>query len=67
MNLSSMRNMQEIQGIEREVRVHSILNHPNIITFHDSFQEGELVYIVLDYASNGNLYSHMFKKKILSE
>lgn len=67
MNLKSMRNQQEIEGIEREVRVHSTLSHPNIVTFHDSFQEGELVYIVMDYASNGNLYQHLFRKKILSE
>ncbi|KAL4441400.1 hypothetical protein ABPG74_013695 [Tetrahymena malaccensis] len=67
MNLKNMNSFQEIQGIEREVRVHSLLKHPNIIEYHDSFQENEFVFIVLDYASNGNLYSLLYKKRSFSE
>ncbi|EGR28202.1 protein kinase domain protein [Ichthyophthirius multifiliis] len=67
MNLKNMHSLQEIQGIEREIRVHSQLNHPNIIQYYDSFQENELVFIVLDYAQNGNLYSYLQKKKHFSE
>jgi len=37
MNLSSMRSLQEVQGIEREVRVHSELHHENIVPLYDSF------------------------------
>ncbi|KAL4464498.1 hypothetical protein ABPG72_003908 [Tetrahymena utriculariae] len=67
MNLKNMNSFQEIQGIEREVRVHSLLKHPNIIEYHDSFQENEFIFIVLDYASNGNLYSLLYKKRSFSE
>lgn len=57
----------EVQSIKREIRVHSKLSHPYIIKFFDSFQNGNVIVMVLDYAENGNLYNYLKKKKRFSE
>jgi len=43
--------------------VHRRIDHPNIIKYHGYIQEGPIVYIALDYAEKGNLYSYLHKKK----
>lgn len=57
----------EIQSIKREIRVHSKLDHPHIVKFHNSFQKDNTITMVLEYAERGNLYSYLRKKKRLSE
>lgn len=34
----------------------SQLDHPNVIKFYTSFLEGEYLYILMEYASQGDLY-----------
>ena len=48
--------------IQREIDLHKDLNHPNIIKFIDYFHENEYVYIILEYAQNGDLFERMRKK-----
>ena len=46
-----------------EINIHRALDHANIIKFHGYFHKESYVYLVLDYAERGNLYSYMHKKK----
>ena len=46
-----------------ELTIHRKLDHPNIIKFRGYIHEEPYVYIVLDYAEHGNLYSYIHKKK----
>ncbi len=39
-----------------EIKIHRNLNHKNIIKFHDYFQEGNVLYVLLEHAPNGTLY-----------
>ncbi|XP_035230016.1 serine/threonine-protein kinase atg1-like isoform X2 [Stegodyphus dumicola] len=41
----------------REVKVLSQMQHPNIISYHKSFEENNSLYIVTDYCDGGDLYS----------
>ncbi len=55
-----------MHNLQTEIQIHRQLNHPNIIKFHDYIQEGLNVYLVLDYAQNGTLYTHLHKQKVLT-
>jgi serine/threonine protein kinase len=57
----------DLHNIKTEITVHRILDHPNIIKFHDYIQKDHNIYFVLDYAENGNLYSYMHKRKTLPQ
>jgi len=67
MNLKPITNNKELNSIEREIRVHFTLKHPHIIKLYDCLIEKELVYMIMEWAENGNVYSHLFKKGYLNE
>jgi len=55
--LLSMRGGDLIawRRFEREGEALKRLAHPNIVTLHDAFQEGEYAYIVMEYVQGGTL------------
>jgi serine/threonine protein kinase len=67
MDLKQMTSKNEIKGIEREVRVHFMLDSPRVIKLYDCFIENGSVYMILEWAKNGNLYSYLYRKKRLDE
>jgi serine/threonine protein kinase len=54
--------------LKREVEIQQSLNHPNIIKLYDFFNDDINVYMILEYAANGNLFKHIkIKGKGLTE
>ncbi|KAI0635232.1 kinase-like domain-containing protein [Trametes polyzona] len=50
----------------REVSIHNMLpKHPNIISLHRAFQEGPLMFIVMDLFDGGDLHQHISRKHTL--
>lgn len=45
--------------VKKEVCIHKKLNHPNIIKFYGSRQEGDRQYIFLEYAAGGELFDRI--------
>ena len=35
-------------NVDREIRIHSQLSHPNIVMLHTSFEDDEKIYLVMD-------------------
>ena len=54
-----LKHMKEKQQNEawKEVMILKKVNHPNIIKYHTSFLEEDCLYIVMEYAEGGYLYS----------
>ena len=52
-----MRNQskQKHHNAKNEISFLKVLKSPTIIKFVDSFEEANKIYIVMEYASNGNL------------
>ena len=44
-------------GFADEVKVMSRFRHPRIVQLYDSYIEGEVLYILMEYAADGSLYS----------
>jgi len=59
-------NPIEIKCVEREIRAHIQLDNPHIIKLYGSFMENNIIYMVMDWAQNGNLFLHL-KRSNLSE
>ncbi|CAM0140953.1 unnamed protein product [Umbelopsis sp. WA50703] len=58
---------QVVSYLKREIEIHGHLRHPNILRLYGYFHDDQHVYMVLEYASNGDLYQLLRQKKRLSE
>ena len=64
---TSKLDKEDIFCIEREMQIHSKINHPNVIKFYGHQKEKKDIIMILEYAPNGNLFSYIRKKERLSE
>jgi calcium-dependent protein kinase len=40
----------------REIKIHSMLDHPNILKCYGVFSDKDYIYMILEYANGGELY-----------
>ena len=53
--------------LKNEIKIHKKIEHPHLIKISCSFQDENYVYILMDYAENGNMKNYLLKKKKLTE
>lgn len=53
--------------LEREVSILLKLDHPNIITFNETYQDFKYYYLVMEYCSGGELLDRIVSRKHLKE
>ena len=64
---SKILDEENIKRIEKEIYYLKKLNHINIITIYEIIENISNYYIVMEYASNGNLFNYIIKNEHLSE
>lgn len=50
----------------REIKIHSFLDHPNIIKLFGVFHDKHKIYLILEYAPDSELYSEIKNQVILT-
>ena len=45
--------------VVREIKIHSFLDHPNIIKLFGVFHDKHKIYLILEYAPDSELYSEI--------
>ncbi|KAG2424299.1 hypothetical protein HXX76_014677 [Chlamydomonas incerta] len=58
--LSQLPELQRLH-LFREIKLHALLDHPNIIGFYAAFMEGDNVFIIEEFADGGDLLGLLFK------
>ena len=53
--------------LRRETEIQTILHHPNILRLYGWFHDVERVFLILEYAHNGELYKELRKRGHLTE
>lgn len=56
-----------ISNLKREVEIQARLHHPNILRLYGYFYDESCVYLVLEYASQGELYKQLSKQTYFAE
>uniref|UniRef100_A0A8C5L9Z4 non-specific serine/threonine protein kinase n=1 Tax=Jaculus jaculus TaxID=51337 RepID=A0A8C5L9Z4_JACJA len=62
-----IKDEQDLLHIRREIEIMSSLNHPHIIAIHEVFENSSKIVIVMEYASQGDLYDYISERTRLSE
>uniref|UniRef100_A0A3B0MR33 Aurora kinase n=1 Tax=Theileria annulata TaxID=5874 RepID=A0A3B0MR33_THEAN len=52
---------------KREIELHSHLRHPNISCLYTWFTTKTMIFMVIEYCHNGDLYSYLMRKKRIPE
>jgi len=53
--------------LRREIEIQAHLRHKNILRLYGYFYDDERIYVILEYASQGEIYSHLKKQGRFSE
>lgn len=62
-----MANKKIEATLMREVEIHKKLKHDNIIRLYASVEDEKFIYLILEYASKGNLFFLIRNRKTLTE
>lgn len=60
--------VQRLNGeklIVREIKIHSFVDHPNIIKLYGFFHDDQNIYLILEYAPGGEVYEELKKSVLL--
>jgi serine/threonine-protein kinase Chk1 len=55
----SLNLLNDKTAIQKEVLIHKTLHHENVIKYFQSFQQLDKFYIILEYASGGELFDRI--------
>jgi serine/threonine protein kinase len=56
---------KEVMLLEREIYLHSEVDHPHIIKLWDTIANEKSIFLVMELAENSNLFSYQNKKKAI--
>lgn len=62
-----VKSQNMISQLNNEIKISRQLDHPNIIKLYDTFDNGEDIYLVLELAQNGQLFSKIVREGKLDE
>ncbi|CDZ98556.1 serine threonine-protein kinase [Phaffia rhodozyma] len=54
-----------IQGIEREITILKLVDHPNIMRLLDVFEDDKYLYLVLEFVQGGELFDYLVQRRYL--
>ena len=67
LNKEKIKAKEDLERIKREIKILSMMDHPNIIkTYHISENEKNY-YIIMEYCNGGELFNYIVKKEKLEE
>uniref|UniRef100_A0A8C5F4G7 non-specific serine/threonine protein kinase n=1 Tax=Gadus morhua TaxID=8049 RepID=A0A8C5F4G7_GADMO len=58
---------QNLEKIYREVQIMKLLHHPHIIKLYQVMETKDMLYIVTEYAKNGEMFDHLTSSGRMSE
>ncbi|KAI8363642.1 kinase-like domain-containing protein [Mortierella sp. GBAus27b] len=65
---ASLENRAAVhRGIEREIAIMKLINHPHVIRLYDVYETDKELFLVMEYVSGGELFDFLVEKGRLTE
>ncbi|KAF9901051.1 hypothetical protein EC991_006586 [Linnemannia zychae] len=55
------------RGIEREIAIMKLINHPHVIRLYDVYETDKELFLIMEYVSGGELFEYLVNKGRLEE
>jgi calcium-dependent protein kinase len=59
--------LKKINTLIREIETLSMVDHPNIIKYYETYNDVKYFHIIMEYCTGGDMFEHILKKKNFSE
>ena len=59
LNKMEIQRLNSEKLIIREIKIHSYVDHPNIIKLYGFFHDDQNIYLILEYATDGEVYQEL--------
>lgn len=64
---SNIKTNKQRISVDREVRLMKLLNHPHIVGAIEVYESPECIWIVMEFASGGELFDYIVKNGMIKE
>lgn len=67
MEKSRLIQSRDIDRVYREIAILKRINHPNIVGLHEMVETPQAIYLIMEYAAGGELFTYIVERRKLSE
>lgn len=62
-----IKDESDVQRVTREIHILKIVRHPNVIQLYEIIETSRQLFLIMEYASGGELFEYIVKRKRLQE
>ena len=59
--------MNDVERVAREIHILKMIRHPNIIQLYEIIETPKQLYLIMEYASGGELFDYIVKHQRVKE
>ena len=59
--------MADVERVAREIHILKLIRHPNIIQLYEIIETSKQLYLIMEYASGGELFDYIVAKGRVKE
>ena len=62
-----IKDQSDVDRVTREIHILKIVRHPNVIQLYEIIETSRQLFLIMEYASGGELFDFIVKRKRLQE
>lgn len=62
-----IKDQSDVERVTREIHILKIVRHPNVIQLYEIIETSRQLFLIMEYASGGELFDYIVKRKRLQE
>ena len=67
MEKSKINTAADVERVSREIHILKMVRHPHIVQLYEIIETSKQLFLVMEYASEGELFDYIVKRRKLKE
>jgi 5'-AMP-activated protein kinase catalytic alpha subunit len=64
---NKIREVADVERVAREIHILKLIRHPNLIQLYEIIETSTRLYLIMEFASGGELFDYIVKHRRLKE